>query len=286
MTEQPWELVEYDRPPVVETVLGVRFREIPRFDAIQIIDFWNHALRDRPDSPSPKASLQPPYQMPVELFGGASGIQAPEIQFSQNLPPPRLWFTSDDDQDLVQIQSDFLGVNWRKQSATGYHDNRYPTRAASFEHYWSMLQEFIREKGLAEKLVPVQCEVMYINHIRKSDEWNDFGDLSTITSLVATTTIEALPSPDGSSLRRSYIILDDAGVPFARLAVLIDSARDTTNNDPLFVMNLTFRGRPSDDSMSAVRRFFDAGHNWIVGVFDAITTPAMHAAWGRQERGE
>ena len=51
-------------------------------------------------------------------------------------------------------------------------------------------------------------------------------------------------------------------------------------------MNLTFRGRPLSDDYDGVKRFFDLGHNWVVGGFDELTTEQMHDVWNRTLREE
>lgn len=281
MSEQPWNpLPEYEDPPVVETVLAAKFREIPGLDTLALQDFWNEHLRRRQDSPLPNASLQPPYTMPVELFGAASQLRVPPIRLTvQEAPPPlRHWFMSEDEQDLIQLQSDWAAVNWRKQIGQEY--TRYPAGLQRFHGLWTDLEAFVGTRKLGA-LTPIQGEVSYINHI-KTTEW---GDLDKVISLFGPGASDArLSSPVGLLSNFAYLVTDDDDEPFARLHVSIHSAIENASGASLLVMNLTFRGRPHEQTLNGMERLFAAGHNWIVGAFDALTTTEMHNQWGKRRR--
>jgi hypothetical protein len=51
----------------------------------------------------------------------------------------------------------------------------------------------------------------------------------------------------------------------------------------MYVMNLTARGRPDEESIEGALRFLDIGREWIVRGFAAVTTPEMHAIWRRRD---
>ncbi|WP_276969926.1 TIGR04255 family protein [Ferrimicrobium acidiphilum] len=283
MFEQPWNMLfEYEQPPVVETVLSVKFRDMPGMTGPEIFDFWNNRLRCREERPLTEAETQPFYQMPIELFGGAGRIVGPPIQFSTGTPPARYCFTNQDRDDLVQLQRDWLAVNWRKQPGKEY--TRYESGRAKFESVWKELTSHLAANKLGP-LNPVQCEVTYINHIYvDTGTFIDFAHAEQVTSLLGPAG-DILPAkPEGINAGFSYAVNDDEDQPFARLRIQVDSAVSTEGGRKLLVMNLTFRGRPLSADLDGVLRLFDSGHNWIVGSFDALTTQQMHSLWIRKPR--
>lgn len=101
-------LPEFDDPPVVETVLSVQFRELPKLGVAQIIRFWERELA----AELPEVEQQPPYNIPIERFGDEFDGGPVRLAIAQDFPSPRFWFSSGS--DLVQIQPDWFAYNWRK----------------------------------------------------------------------------------------------------------------------------------------------------------------------------
>ena len=72
--ESPWErLADYDRPPVVETVMAVQFRPLRALDSVQIMGFWNEMLR----GDYPEAEQQPGLQ--VQQLHVQPVVELPEV---------------------------------------------------------------------------------------------------------------------------------------------------------------------------------------------------------------
>jgi uncharacterized protein (TIGR04255 family) len=278
------QLPEYESPPVVETVLAVKFRSISGLDSVKIVEFWLENLKEGEHS-FPRTQIRPPYDMPIERFdSGPSQLPGNLIQLInpiQGFPPSRFWFMSDDEEDLVQIQHDWIAFNWRKQPDSDY--KRYAHGAERFSQIWSKFSDFVSKNELGA-LVPVQCEVTYINSIPVAEGvWIDHGDGARVTNLLERGE-GRLPTQEGVSVSSQYIAKDESGSPSARLHVQLGSAFQAGTNEPIFSMNLTFRGRPLTDDYEGVRQFFDLGHNWIVGGFDELTTEEIHNVWQRRLR--
>lgn len=291
MPEKPWsELFEFEQPPVVETILAVRFRDISWLGAPEIYDFWNKYLRKKSGKHFPLVQVHPAYEMPIEMFGDPGRQSGAPVQLNFGIfpPPLRHWFVSEDDKELVQLQNNWVAVNWRRQPNTEYP--RYERVLEMFKEVWANLDGFV--SGLSEKapqaLVPVQCEVVYINHIFQDQEspdavWANLDDTTTVTSLAGSANLPA--RMDGLNANYSFLVDDDKGQPFARLRVQLNSAISRDEKRDLAVMNLTFRGRPPTPDIDGVLDLFDSAHNWIVGSFDGLTTEKMHEKWGRRPRG-
>src|SRR6266700_1715015 len=118
-------LPSYDSPPVVEVVVGVAFRSLRRLPVVDLGGFWDGKLRDH----FPRVQEQTPYVPPMEL-SGAQSISVPNI-WPLAFPHPRLWFLSNDEQELLQLQRDYLACNWRKVSPTNEYA-RWPNRRKAF----------------------------------------------------------------------------------------------------------------------------------------------------------
>jgi hypothetical protein len=104
-------LPDFADPPVVETVLGVSFLEVPRLTSTQIVRFWaQHLAEDLPTD-----AERAPYNVPVERFPAPPPKEEMSVRLRVGPPPTRFMFS--DDNHLVQIQSDWFAYNWRKTPA-------------------------------------------------------------------------------------------------------------------------------------------------------------------------
>lgn len=282
LTEQPPEywpvpLPEYDRPPVVETVMAVQFARLRRLSSVEILDFW----RDQLKVEYPIAVERPAYQVPIETFGRADG----QLQVQMELTPAperiRYWFQSESNEILVQLQNDWLALNWRKVSSTsGYR--RYSFGAKRFAALYDALDKFCRDRDVG-RLAPQQVEISYINLIvSELDGWQQHSELGRILKPVRPDpALEHLPEAQAVAWSAQFPV-GSASSPLGRLHA---DAQPTVQDDrPSFSLQLTYRGRPEGDDLAGVTTALDRGHHWIVGGFDALTTAEMHTLWGRKDR--
>lgn len=273
----PASLPDYDRPPVVETVMAVHFARLRQLSSIELLDFWRARLRDQ----YPVASERSPYQVPVELFEGPS--EQLQIQMELSPAPDRIryWFQSESNENLVQLQNDWLAFNWRKVSAdAGYRHYSYGVE--QFENLYSELDRFCTDSKLG-RLTPQQVEISYINHIAAVDGgWADHADLGRIVRLLKDELPPGhLPRPQVMSFSAQYVATVGEGA-VGRLYV--EAQPRFVENSPAFMVRLTYRGAPDGTDLPGVLTALDRGHHCIVGGFDELTTPEMHEIWGRKER--
>jgi uncharacterized protein (TIGR04255 family) len=286
--KKPWKsLPKFENPPVAETVLAVKFRTISQLDSVRMIEFWTKCLRDDATLSLPVAETRPPYIMPIERFevgpNQLPGNLLQMVNLNQGPLPTRYWFSSEDGESLVQLQQDWIAFNWRKQPTTRYE--RFENGMSKFEHIWTKLTAYLDEMDMGP-LVPVQSEVTYINNIPPNiGSLMALEDGPKVTKLLAEVD-GMLPGQEAVALSAQYLAKDDEDQPFARLYVQFNSAFRQGTLEPLFVLNLTFRGRPVSEDFAGIRDFFECGHNWIVGGFDELTTEKMHEEWIRGDRGE
>lgn len=265
------ELPEFGKPPVVETVLSASFRELPGFGTAGVIDLWASQLR----SDYPNVEERPRYAVPIERFG-PSGGGVINFEFgSTGLPSPRYWFVDESGAHLVQLQTDWIAHNWRKTPDRQVYE-RYPAGRDRFAGLLRNLEHYLLTSG-AGPLVPLQCEVTYVNHIEVDPaDGLAHGVLRDLD--VGRRPAGLLADPETVALTQSYVIPVD-GDPVGRLHV--DVGVVPSAEGPVLAINLTARGRPLGPGIDGVLEFCDLGRRWIVEGFAELTTKTMHDRWER-----
>lgn len=274
----PRALPNFRKPPVTEVVVGLAFKPIEELSAIRIGQLWAEKFA----SAFPNAEEQPPYEPPVERF------DQPVPRFSVGLeligfPRPRVWFINEAGDEVVQIQHNYFACNWRKVQPDAEY-GRWASRRSSFERSLSAFQSFLAEHALGDVL-PTQCEVTYINHIEPSDGWRDHSDAATVFTFVRNPAFEE--EGFGGRLEQvqlsEQLRLEREGEPIGRLHVVLQPAFRRHDNQPIYVLELTARGRPLGEDTHGVLSFLDEGRAAIVRAFAAITSSAMHEVWERYD---
>lgn len=267
-------IVSFAAPPVVEVVAGVAFESPDSNLSALLSAFWKEHLR----AEFPILQQQPPYSPPVEQF--AVGAAGPSLTFefgTATFPAPRLWALSHDGRDLLQLQPGYFACNWRKVQPDGKYD-RWSKRRESFEHWYSMLSEFLSSEGSGQPKV-TQCEVTYINHIKPGAQWRDHTEFGRVFRISLSLPI-SYAFEQASVQTQSILVEEDE--PFGRLHVKLFPAYDRDGRTPLYVLELTARGAPKGDGTPGALTFMDKGRDAIDNMFVEITTPEMHEEWGMQ----
>ena len=143
--------VDYVTPPVTEVVVGVSFERSPAMQVAHIGAFWQ--------------KLRPDYVN--------SEDQAPLIAAPQSLElgkfPVRVWFLTEDDRRIVQVQQDKLIFNWRRldDGPEGYPE--FETLFPEFQSILEKFEAFLNEAGVATGVTPTELELTYVNIVSTSD---------------------------------------------------------------------------------------------------------------------
>lgn len=270
MTDDP-RLPDFEHPPVVETVMAVRFRELPGFTSARVGQFWERHLIDE----LPASEDRPPYAAPVERFGSDWGSFELQLKLSEVPPPTRSWFVGGN--NVVQLQSDWFAWNWRKTEEEPDYI-RYDRGRERFERWFTQLERFVVEE-IKSHLVPIQCEITYVNQIELTEDDLTIGPLGNVIRGARPSAGDFLPSPDGAQAVWSYIMPNtENGV--GRLHLSAVSTADRSTGARGIRLMFTARGRPRQESLSGTLAFFDQGHEWIVRGFKDATTDTMWDRWG------
>lgn len=257
-------LPTYDAPPLVEVVFGRQFEPLP-LTAAHTGLLWETLGR----AAYPTVHEQPPLPSMVEHLDDQA---ASVLDVGEVFTWPRLWFTSRDQDSLIQLQRDRFLINWRA-GAQPYP--RYAALFPRFEAVWSTFREFVRaELDLSPSLR--QYELTYVNHIPWAPSWQDLATAlrATFPDFAWRVDGRFLASPEGGEIRLAFRLPDEAG----RLHVRVRDGRRMADGARLFILELTARGFLPD----AVA-WFDAAHAWIVRGFADLTSREMQEnTWQRR----
>lgn len=261
--------VDFDRPPVVETLIGLQFAPIKNWSVLHLGLFWNAVREDYK-----RYEIHSPVSSGFELRLGSSGPEAPSVQFQTEVPL-RAWFFDPSETRLIQIQNNAFIHNWRKTEATQKYQH-YDVIRPIFEKEWLRFLSFLRDNELSEPQV-WQCEVCYINHIAKGEGWESFSDLPNVLSLWSgERSTDFLPSPEVASMTAAFPMPRSLG----HLHVAASPAVRQSDSKEIIQLTLTARGKPASSRLEDICAWLDVGHDWIVHGFKSITTIQMHQLWG------
>lgn len=274
MSTRPPDLPEFDRPPVVEVVLAVKFLPPEGLRTTHLGVFWAENFATE----LPTVEELAAYDAPVERFDGVE----PGVQFNvmTGPPPTRFWFISPDDSRLLQLQRDWFARNWRKTNEVDEYP-RYESIRDAFAADLTLFSNFIEGESLGE-LRFEQCEVTYINHVVPNAHWSAHGDVGQVLSNFKFGRAGSnLPQPEDAQLAWRYLISGETGTPVGRLHVNVQPGYSQVNRSPILRMSLTARGKPAGSGLDALVGFLDTGRERIVRAFANLTTDEMHQEWGR-----
>jgi uncharacterized protein (TIGR04255 family) len=229
----------------------------------------------------PNIEEHPKFPPVFETFGLPTPQPGPQITFSTGVEALRYWFVSADSKELLQVQSDRLVHNWRRQQPEAPYP-RYETQRENFASELALFRKFLID-GKRGDIELNQCEVTYINHITLpdvKDPASKFGNVFTVWS--ENYSDKYLPEIERSTFNISYVIPGEKDQPFGRLHVIAQPAFKKATSERLIQLTLTMRGRPPGPSIESGLEWLDKGREIVVRAFASITRPEMHALWGRK----
>jgi uncharacterized protein (TIGR04255 family) len=201
-----------------------------------------------------------------------------------------MWFLSEDQNSLIQIQSDRLIFNWRG----GLLGIPYPHFDAVYQGFvkaFDELEALAQAEGMGD-IVVNQCEVVYVNPLPIAKTGVPLSEPEKILSVWADGRGAEWSNPlEDLSFTARYPLNDLQGNAFGRLTVVLSSSGPAPQiglgfppqTAAGFQLELTARGKPLGPGREGVAAFHDHGHRAIVRCFAALTTPKMHELWERYQ---
>lgn len=273
MTGSNERIPRFNRPPVIETVLGVHFRTRERFTSAHQGILWERVFRTR----FPKLEERPPVEELQERFG-EDRLEAPKIrwQIMDRPESPRLWAASESGAHVIQIQTNAFFANWQKTGEeTAYRP--FSERRQEFFEQLGDLERFAQEEGLGG-IEPTSWVVTYISDIEYEGIQSVGATLGkTFTCWTNQTSDNWLPAPDRVVLDMAFPISDNAG----RLRVTSTPVVRLRDKREMLRLDLTARGQVKARELASAMEGIDLGHEWVVRGFASLTRPEMHKVWER-----
>jgi uncharacterized protein (TIGR04255 family) len=256
MSDKP--LPSYEKPPVIEVVLGLTFETLSLVKLPHIGLFW-----DRIRSEFPRCEQAP-------TLGDINAVIEPESA----VPLPRVWFINRDDDNLIQLQKNKFLFNWRKRESSY---PRYGPVSGQFFRYLAAFEQFLSDNDLGS-VIPSECECTYINHIPKSIGWELPKDIGSVLPDVNWRQSDGrfLPNPDAVSWGAVFKMPAASGTLFAKLS----SAIKLPDKAPIFTLELTAKGAALNKSEDDLREWYGTAREWIVrGFEDLVSEKVQREHW-------
>lgn len=266
-------LPDYERPPVVETILGVQFDRLPGFKNAHLGGFWKTLDTEE----WPTVSDAPPLEPEFERFNESARWAKISAQLTLTQDPfTRLQIKNKDGDRMIQIQNGRLHFNWLGQAGGNYP--RYEKVREGFVRALGQFTAFVAQEKLGD-FRPNQWEVTYLNHILKGTVWNTPRDWGFLRPLGAVPTVDGLVQGESFAGGWHFVIPDRRG----RLHVQWQHGlRPEPEGQEVIVLTLTARGPlgETEDKLQAVLDGLDLGRETIVRSFKEFMTGAANKYWG------
>jgi uncharacterized protein (TIGR04255 family) len=261
--------MKFTNPPLNESVFGIWFDHVQGFRAPHYGLFWSK-IREQFQSCSDTAPLAPPPGQMVKM------------EFTDIPPLPRVWFSNDETNSLLQIQPDRFLYNWRRLAGEKDYIG-YPSCKDNFLKNLLIFEEFLKEEGLSESLSVRQCELTYINQAEQAPLWSSADQVGKIFPILNSTNWPentGLPFPENFNCQFRTTLPNDYGHISAKLV----TAQRQEDHQKIFQLVLTVSGPSPEASISNISDWYDAAHEHILNAFSGLTSEeARLQHWGQKD---
>ena len=218
----------FKAPPVAEVVCGIQFRPLTQFEAPHYGLFWEIIIKEYPRSRTLAAinTGQMVEVLPHELITVPIVVNAPEM--------PRVWFVSEDDTCLIQLQPDRFLFNWREGPNRAPYP-RYKNVIKKFRELFQTFEKFVARHKLGN-IVPISYELSYINYIRQGQGWKTFADIGEIFPDLSWRTGDRFVSEPVNFAFRSAHVMSPG-----QLQLSVQSAKSAPEKAPLIRFDIAAR---------------------------------------------
>jgi len=163
------QLPDYDRPPVVEVILGVQFEHLPKFKNAHLGSFWNSLDNDKWCIIEDAPFLPPQFERFEDTAQWHDGLQ---LRLKREAAC-RLQIRNSLQDRMIQVQNSRFHFNWLGKSGGKYI--RYQEVFKEFDSSLEQFRHFLREGDIGD-IQPNQWEITYVNHIPCGSVWSNPED--------------------------------------------------------------------------------------------------------------
>ncbi len=235
-------LPSFDKPPLVEVVLGVQFSPLEALKTPHYGDFWQTIKNE-----FPTLEDHPPLPPTIERFGTAG---PPTIEFTNVPPIRRSWFVSPDKTGIIQLQRDRFLHNWRRVQESDTYP-RYDQVMKPFLAKLELFSKFVADNNLGE-LKHNQYELTYVNRIAQDEAWISNAQTGRIFPDLCwrTTSDRFLPEPEAVNWNTKFVLPENSGRLHVSLRTVV-----LPNGESNLFLEMNARGFPqgrNESGMEAV----------------------------------
>jgi len=222
----------------------------------------------------PRVQTMPPYVMPAESPGvPLPPQQLPQLNVLATGLEPRYWLHSEDDAEVVQVQSDYLGLNWRRADPS----KAYVGFDTIKDRFLNLLE--VTAAGLEEiggSLEPTRGELNYVNVISPNRMWSKLSEMNRIISIDFPSVQDYEHFTFAYSKNIKY-----EGRLHGRLHVSVQPGYDWVKDEPRIGLNIVARSLElSDRTIEGAVDFLERAHHEAGRAFLELLTPAAREMWG------
>jgi uncharacterized protein (TIGR04255 family) len=268
-------LPEFEQPPVIEVVCGVLFRNLDALLAPHLGLLWDKYRSEYPSSEE-RNPLWPVVEPSGDELSPSVAVEGPI-----NIPSlPRVWFVSEDDTSIIQVQRDRFLCNWREGESKQKYP-RFQTVFSTFRKRLDVFVKFLSDESIGS-LEPLQYELTYVNHIPKGEGWTSLADIGNVVPDFAWRAKESrfLDEPEIVNWQSRFLLPDGLG----RLHVTLRLVLRASDRLPMLRFDLTARGIQKVQSEDSMHDWFEVGHEWIVRGFTDLTAAKAHNELWRRKK--
>lgn len=257
-------LVDFGKPPVVETSLGILFSPLPEWSIVHYGALWEKFKRTYP---------KPEYRPFIQPVG--EPIPSPQVFADSSKLPIRVCFVEPSNTQLVQIQNGYFLHNWRKTDETPQYQH-YANIRPIFVQDWQVFRRFLEESSLQAPDI-TRCDVTYFNHLVRGEDWEEFAELERI--FPAWNGVEAV-DPLSKTKMVNFSVWYEQPKGMLQLSVL-PGVRQTDGKEVLqFVVTAWAKPNASDDA--SLFECLDSCHENAVLGFLKFTSEKIQQKWGKR----
>jgi uncharacterized protein (TIGR04255 family) len=261
--------VEFENPPLIETVLGVQFATLPGLSNVQMGLFWKTL------DPNEWKKVTEALPLPDQFEQFEEKPTTGQVQLLFGPMPGRLQISHENGGRMIQLQPTRFHYNWNR---VGGDYPAYNNVRGEFDHYFDAFSRFASKNGVGE-VIPNQWELTYIDSIPKGPLWESPANwCDVLPGLFGRPQLGETAQMESFGGEWHFEIPSKRG----RVHMAVQLARLKDEPAPILMLQTTARGPIGKEGAADLHAGLEIGHRAILGAFLGVTSEKAQKAWGRK----
>ncbi len=268
------QLPDYDSPPVMETILGVQFEQLPNFKNAHLGAFWNSLdslewpiIEDAP-------FLPPQFERFEDAVQWHDGLQ---LRLKRETAC-RLQIKNNTQDRMIQVQNSRLHFNWLGKPGGEYP--RYKDVLDGFELSLGQLNHFLKKRDIGT-IQPNQWEVTYVNHVPIGSVWSNPSEWDFFKPVKPTDIPEKLAVSESFEGNWHFVIPPQKGRLHIHWQHVVGATAKGQEDEFIrlvFTARGAIEGEPTDHE--SITNGLNLGRKVIVSSFKELMSDQANQYWG------